>query len=573
MAIAPTTAPATSDSLARLIAERSEELFKAPERASAQSLWEEVSRFVLPHEMSYTEANPRTGGVLRRRNLVDSTAPRALELFASSIHSLMNNPSSQWFRLGVEGERKRDLPTGVQRSLDDLSAELLNLLTSRGMSLYSHLHSAYISLGAFGTACIYLGDLGEGGVHMREFPMADVAVDESALGKIDTVFRRESLSLRQMRQRWPDRPVTAFGSSVAQGGQGQPSEAEVVHAVFPADELVLLLERRGAAAVAGGENDWLARAGEAARMHPWLSVWVNTTDSITLGVGGFPEMPYMVPRWFVARGEVYGRSPGMTVLPDSRMGNQMKETILRGGEKLVDPPWLMPHGSLVSPLRVWAGSITYTDGVISPQALIPPGASRVEYAHELLMSVQQSIRDGFFTPLFATPDSPVKTATQVLQEADERNRALSPMLIRLQEELFHPLLFRAFHLFARKGMIDVSALRDSEALDIEYVSPLIAAHKQTEALGAMRAIEGALPWAQVDPSIMDLWDPLRVGQIIHDGSGMPSDGLRSRSERDAVQRARAEERQMQEAAALTPAVEAGARVRTADAAMIRALSG
>ena len=570
MAIAPTTAPATSDGLARLIAERSEELFKAPERASAQSQWDDIARFVLPQESSYTEAGPRPGANARQRDLTDSTAPRALELFASSIHSLMNNPAKQWFLLGVEGKETRDLPTAVQRGLHDMSVQLLNLLTSRGMSLYSNLHQAYVSLGAFGTACIYLGDLGEAGAHMREFPMADVAVDESVLGKIDTVFRREQLNLRQLMQRWPDRPAGSFGSSVNQAGQGFQNEAEVIHAVFPKAELGLLRDRSAAPAGAAAGDDWLTRA--QAVVHPWLSVWINATDAITLSVGGFEEMPYMVPRWFVARGEIYGRSPGRVAVPDARMGNKMKETILRGGEKLVDPPWLMPSGSLVSPLRVRAGSITYTDGVVSPHALIPPGASRVEYAHDLLMSVQQDIRDAFFTPLFATPDSPVKTATQVLQEADERNRALSPMLIRLQEELFEPLLFRAFRLFARKGMLDTSSVPDSGELDIEYVSPLTAAHKQTEALGAMRAIEGALPWAQVDPSIMDTWEPQRVGQIIHDGSGMPSDALRTRTEKRDVREARDAERRAQEAAALTPAVEAGARVRTADAAMIRALS-
>ena len=567
MARAPIAAPSTSDYLARIIGERCEELFKAPERSSSQSLWEELSRFILPHDSSYTEISPQTGGILRKRDLLDSTAMRSLELFASSIHSLMNNPSTQWFRLGVAGEKKRDLPTGQQRALDDMSTELLKLLTARGMNLYSHLHSAYLSLGAFGTACIYMGDLGEEGVHIREFPMADIAIDENAIGKIDTVFRREMLSLRQVVQRWPDRPIEQLGTSIGQPGQAK--QVEIIHAVFPSDELGLLMAQHSAQDTP--DDEWFARAAQAQQVHPWLSVWINKTDTVTLGVGGFPEFPYMVPRWYVARGEVYGRSPGMTVLPDARMTNRMMDTIVRGAEKLVDPPLMLPHGSLVSPLRVWPGSISYTDGIVSPQPLIPPGASRVEYGQEILITRQQAIREGFFTPLFATPDSPVKTATQVLQEADERNRAIAPMLIRLQEELFHPLLFRAYHLFARKGLLEIDMGQGVEDLDIEYVSPLVAAHKQTESLGAIRAIESALAWAQVDPAVMDIWEPKRVAMVIHDGSGMPSDTLRSRSEMDALERAREQERQQAQSAAITPAVEAGAKVRQADAAMLKAM--
>ena len=50
-----------TDSLARIIGERYEELMKAPERGTLQTLWDELSRYVMPHEQSFSEKNPRTG--------------------------------------------------------------------------------------------------------------------------------------------------------------------------------------------------------------------------------------------------------------------------------------------------------------------------------------------------------------------------------------------------------------------------------------------------------------------------------------------------------------------------------
>ena len=561
-------AEAQTDSLARVLCERYEELLKSSERGTLQGLWDELSRYVMPHEQSFSEINPHTGGILRHRDLLDSTAMRSLELFASSIHSLMNNPASQWFNLGLSGTPRRELPISVQQSLDLMGREMLRELTGRGVQLYSHLHSSYMSLGAFGTACIYVGDMGDG-VHLREFPVADICIDQNAQGAIDTVFRREWMTIRQMRQRWPDLSMEDYGATASRPSISMMDDIEVTHGVFPSSDLALFIASQPGLQ----EDGWIRKAKQQAKATPWLSIWVNKTDAVTLGVGGFQEMPYMVPRWYVARGEIYGRSPGMTVLPDARMTNRMMDTIVRGAEKLVDPPLMLPHGSLLSPLRVWPGSITYTDGIVAPQPLLPPGASRVEYGQDILLTRQQAIREGFFTPLFATPESPVKTATQVLQEADERNRAISPMLIRMQEELFHPLLFRCFWILARQGKLSLPDGVNPQQLDIEYVSPLMAANRQSESLGAIRAMEGALPWAELDRTIADIWHPERVAKIIHDGSGMPAEALRTRSEMDALHRRREEEQKMRQANSIVDPMEAVAKLRTADASMIKAGSG
>ena len=551
-----------TDKVAEAIIQRHEELLKSPERASIQNLWQEISRYILPHESSFLEPVAASGGTLRRRDLLDSTAMRSLELFASSIHSLMNNPASQWFRMGIAGTEQRKLPKSMQEMLDTVSTEMLRYMTGRSVNIYSHLHTTYLSLGGFGTACLYIG-AGDP-LLMREFPMADICIDEDANGVIDTVYRMERMTVRQMMQRWPGRVPEDFGHRAEAGSPND--RLEVVHAVFPSTDLPLLIEQN----MAGHDMGQLQRALDQARLLPWMSVWINKTDAVTIHIGGFDALPYVIPRWYKSRGEIYGRSPGMTTLPDARMTNRMMETIVRGAEKLVDPPLMLPHGSLISPLRAWPGSITYTDGIVDPRPLLPPGASRVEYGQELLLTRQQAIREGFFTPLFATPDSPVMTATQVLHQADERNRAIAPMLIRMQEELFHPLLFRVFNLLRKAGALSIPGELEGQELDIEYVSPLRAAHKQSEALGTVRIMEQLAPWAGLDPTVLDLFDPESVANIVHSGSGAPADILRTTAQMRAVREQRAEQAAAESRMANVDAVEALAGARTADAAMLKA---
>lgn len=540
-----------SDKLAEAIVDR--DARNRADRATWESVWQEIARYMLPSEATFTEEIQP--GVQRNRTILDSTAARSLELFASFLHTLLNNPSLQWFKVNPVGVDATKLGAEWQRWLEAVQRTMLAHMAGRSANLYANLHSVYLGLGGFGTAVLY-AEGANASLRTRQFHLDDVTIEEDASGFVDVVFRRTPFTPRQAKQRWSGLELEDLGGAFVKQGRKDP--VRIIHAVVPTSDEDLMRHMK-------------ARDRRRAEMSPYASVWLNAEDRVTIQVGGYEEFPYMVPRWYKTRGEVYGRSPGMTVLPDARMVNRMMETILRGAEKLVDPPLVVRDGSLVSPVRIFSGGITFTEGDAKIEPLIPPGASRIEYGQELLMSRQSAIREGFFVPLFATPDSPVKTATQVLQEVDERNRAISPMIVRMHEELFHRLIARVFGVLSRGGLLPAPPDDRDFELDIQYVSPLSASQQQMEALGTLRIIEGALPWAQTDPAAMDVFDANEVMKVIHAGSGAPASILRSAAD---VKRLR-DARNKQEMAAgalekLIPAVEAGAKVRGADAAMLKA---
>jgi len=234
-------------------------------------------------------------------------------------------------------------------------------------------------------------------------------------------------------------------------------------------------------------------------------------------------------------------------MPDIRMVNRMQETILRGAEKLVDPPLTVPDGGIVSPVRLQPGGITYTEGQAQPQPLIPTGASRIDVGGQLLQQKQTSIRQAFFVSLFMTQESPVKTATQVAQEVDERNRALAPMLLRLQAELLQPFVRRVFGLLARGGAFeDPPQGLDLSQVDADFVSPLTSSQKQEDALGVQRLMEIVLPFANADEGILDLFDIDEVGRVVQSGTGAPDSILRNEAEIRRLRNARAQQQRRQE---------------------------
>ena len=512
------------DKVAEALCEREEAM--RTERANWETLWQNVTKYVLPNEASFVEKLP--SGLERTRFILDSTAPRSLELFASSLHGLLNNPGLRWVRVGkADDPTAMDIPENKAwaTKVEDL---ILAALTGEEADIYSQLHTIYLGLGSVGTGCAFVDVSPRGKLRVREYHMSDVIMDEGEGEMVDVVMRRWNTTIRRARQRWPG---LELGQSVDDGPGGaskkKPSDkAEFMHVVVPAGDPVIA--------------DIPARVRNLNA--PYYACWINRTDRKTVKYDTYEEFPYLCPRWYKTRGEIYGRSPAMTALPDIRMVNQMSATILRGAEKIVDPPLVIPDGGLVSPARLFPGGITYSEGTIEIKTLIPPGTSRIETGNQLLEARQGAIREAFFTPLFATPESPVKTATQVLQEVDERNRAVSPMIVRVQSELFYGLIRRTYNLLLRADRIPTPppGMR-GDGLTVEYVSPLIASQRQMEALSTVRLFEMMAPWYGLDKGIGDHVDIDKLFPIILRGSGAPADLAKTASAIKKVRDARQEQ--------------------------------
>lgn len=534
-----------SQTLGERVCSREKALRSSEGRKNFEILWQQVARLALPRKAFFNEeVSP---GVERTRWILDSTAPRSLELFASFLHTLLNNPASRWFTLEARDASGRLIESNAAKSwLEDTEKRMLNRMTRHSANVYSHLHQVYFDLGAFGTAVMYVDTMKniDDDLRIRQYHLGDcvVAVDEHGL--VNEIHRQFKYTAEQARARWPKvnlgKMVEEALKSKDEGTRN--NKFRFLHSVVPATSMI--------GQMVPGQS-------------PFVSVWSNTEDRVAVQKGTFEEFPYQVPRWYINDREVYGRSPAITVLPDIRMVNKIKDTLLRGLEKMVDPPLLLPDGGMVSPIRLSPGSISFSDGSVTPQQLIPSTGTGIQLGQFELSSVQETIRDGFFIPLFATPESPVKTATQVLQEADERNKAVSPMLVRQQTELFDPFIRRAFKVMSRAGVfLEPPSDLAGATIEVNYNSPLVASQKQAESLGAARLIEAYSLYSAATEGdgrrIFDNIDPDNLAKVFHEGSGAPMSVLRDET---AIRELReAEDEQQEQAETLSAAIPAAGAV-------------
>ena len=311
-------------------------------------------------------------------------------------------------------------------------------------------------------------------------------MDEDDDERVDTVFRKFKLSVRALAKQFGEDKI---GDKMRAKLNDNPyQEVTIIHVVMPRDE-------RDVRKVDTGNK-------------PFASVYIEPGQKIILRESGFDEFPYVAPRFLKASFEKgYGRSPAMTALPDTKMINVMSRTTIKAAQKQTDPPLMVPDDGFVLPVRTKPGGLNfYRSG---SRDRIEPMNIGANNPLGLQMEEQRrtAIRSAFYVDQIVLGAGPTMTATEVIQRTEEKMRLLGPVLGRLQAELLQPMIERVFQLLVRQNKIPQPPQDIVDRnLDIEYVSPLAKAQRQSEVQSIMRLFELLSPLASVDPGVFDHLD-------------------------------------------------------------------
>lgn len=505
-------------------------------RTEREGLWRILQNFVRPTSLTYEEKQENIDP--RERRILESTAATSLELFASFLMSAVlvaGTAGNAAFRLAPASASGR--PLKLDAAATEFKAWQENAVDEVRHAMFSGphggtetLHNVCLDLGVFGTSCFAVWEAPgrPNPVRWEHYPVWSVSGEIGPGGELSAVYISEKMSKRRAMMRWPDR------KDVFEKQSGD--DIEFLYVAMSAED---------------PDVEALFDEATLARNGRWYGMWVMRTPQVVMSTAAYMEQPIFMPSWYRVDKTVWGRSPAMTALGDTLTANSLMELVIRGTEKLVDPPWQAMDGALLSPLRAYPGGITYTDGERGLSPLLPPGASRIEFGNELLRDRVSRIEKAFFLHLFQdqnpTGSKQPRTAFEVAQGQDERNRAVSPMVQRLQARMIDPLVWRVLGILTRNGAIPPPPLAEGRRLVLVHRSPVVASQQQIDSLGIMRWVEGATFVAQADPTAMDWVDGDACVQRLHEGSGAPAGVLRARAEVEALREARAERAQVEQA--------------------------
>ena len=225
------------------------------------------------------------------------------------------------------------------------------------------------------------------------------------------------------------------------------------------------------------------------------------------------------------------------MLGDIKSLNTMTKTMLRTGEKVADPPLMVPDDGFFN-IDVEPGGISYyrsgTQDVIRPLDV----GNRIPITFQMIQEKRDQVADAFFTTQLQIIDKSRMTAEEVRARMHENMRILGPTIGRLQDEFLDILITRVLDIlrvsFNRQGEPilppppeSVAKVLGQNDLKVRYISPMSKAQRSTDIQSINYYVSTLAMWAQAGfPQVLDNLDIDDAARLIADFGGVPNEVLR-----------------------------------------------
>jgi hypothetical protein len=485
------------------------------QRSTWEDHWQDIADYFLPRKSNITVR--RTKGDKRHDQLYDGTATHALELLSASLNGMLTNTISPWFVLKFRNEAVNQ--DDEANEWLESSAKIMQQVFARS-NFQQEVFEMYHELLAFGTSAMFITDDVKDDLRFKTIHISEIFITENEKGMVDCLVRKFHLKNKNIPAMYPD---AVLPRSLEQAIQNKPyDDSIIIHSVHPSDNPM------------GYDNK---------DNMDFISCHVHQETGTILREGGFKEFPYVVPRYLKSSSnEIYGRSPAMNALPDTKMLNTMCKTTIKAAQKQIDPPLMVPDDGFILPIRTVPGGLNfYRSGTRERIEPLNIGSNN-PLGIQMEEQRRKAIRENFFVDQLMTVQGQNMTATEVLQRTEEKMRLLGPVLGRLQSEFLQPLITRAFNLLLKNNKLPpIPEMLGEQDIEIEYVSPLAKAQKSQELSSVMRGIEIFGSLQNVAP-VFDYVDIDGLVNHIKDVLGLPAKMMKSKAQ---VQEQQQQKQEMQ----------------------------
>lgn len=503
------------------------------DRYNFETLWQRTADLIWP-DMALFQRRNQTQGERRDEFQFDSTGALALERFSAAMESMLTPRTQEWAEL-TPAEKELADDIAVKRYCEQVNSILFRYRYSAAAGFTTATGEHYKGLGAFGNGCTMIMEPPTrlGFRYQAQF-LGEIFVALNFQGEIDTVHRCFEYTHRQAFQQFGDGPKGYFRDMA----EKKPNDKlEFVHCVKPAEDYDPTAMRK---------------------RFPLASYYVCKSLQEIVEEGGYFSMPYAFSRFATSPRETYGRGPAQIVLNTMNTTNEMAKTLLRAGQKAVDPPLLLPDDDILRGFNLRSGALNYggTDSNGNERVKPLQTGANMPLGLDMLEAERLVINDAFYVTLFQVlVESPAMTATEALLRAQEKGALLAPPMGRQQTEYLGPMIARELDILERQGLLPQPPPQLLEAggeLNIEYTAPLNRMQKAEKGVAIARTLEVLAPVAQIDPAVYDRFNFDKISQTLAEVNGVPADCMFTDEEVAETKRGREEQQELGDVLAAAP---------------------
>jgi hypothetical protein len=448
------------------IKKRVDDLFN---RGSLLSLWQTIADNFYPERADFTLT--RNTGDEFADHLSTSYPLIVRRDLGDSIGGMLRPSGQAWFDMSVNRDENRidkagrvflEAATKAQRSAMYDRAAQFTKATKLGDHDYATFGQCVLSaeINLDRMALLY-----------RNWHLRDVAWCQNEYDEIELVARKWKCAAAEATRFFKGRVHPEIARMVTDNSGARAYEkVEFLHIVVRADAYDYTNPLRNG------------------REQGWISLWLDVKNKFVTEEQPRLTSYYIIPRW-APSGSQYAHSPAtIAALPDARLIQAMTYTLLRAGEKAVDPPLIAVQEMIRSDLATYPSGVTWVDPdyderlgeVLRP---IQSDYNGLPIGLQLQEKQMAMIETAFYiNKLTMPPVDHEMTAEEARYRVQQYIRQALPLFEPIEQEYNAPLCEQTFELllgvnaFGPPGSIPES-LQGTD-VQFKFESPLIEVRDQ-----------------------------------------------------------------------------------------------
>ena len=489
-------------------------------RSSLEAYWQTLAYYNLPRKAYITKL--KNVGAKIPTDIYDSTAILACAYFAAGMQAYMSSPQTKWFALAIKDQNlmtKRPVLNYLRDSEDVIYGMINN------SNFYQEDVESYLGLGCFGCDILYGEDDVLEDIRFDCLPMENVVIVNDATGRTRTAYLEFEYNAEQAVGKFGKKAGSKVNEAYAKGDF--TTMFKYLFMVRPRD--VFDISKK-----------------DAINMQ-YESLWIDKETKYVVRESGFREFPFFVSRFAKSKGDPYGYSPAMNVLPDVQMLNQMEHSNIVSAQNMARPPLEIPDEAFLRPFNFNPGGLNIKNAGYPNEHITPIiTGGNVPITIQYIESKQRRIAQAFYNDLFITMEQQGnKTATEVTIMNNQRMQLLGSAVGNIMRDKLSPVIDRCYAIAARKGKLPKlpRELAQAEYI-VQYQSPLARAQKALELNNLSQAMSIIAEFGAVNPSVMDKIDFDKAVDLVANITSIAPDIIRDDGDVEEMRAMRAQQEQM-----------------------------
>ena len=469
-----------------------------------RTIYQECYEYALPQRNLYDGFYE--GGVPGQKKMskvFDSTAIHSTQRFANRIQSSLFPPYRAWCALQAGNEIPKERRAEIQQVLDFYRERMFNTLRQTNFDLSM---SEFLLDLAVGTAVMLIqpGDE-DSPIRFTAVPQYLVSLEEGPHGTVDNVYRKMRLKGDAISLQWSDAKIP-------------PVLQEQINRK-PTEEIELL------EATVYNKDD-----------ATYCYHVIHEKTKAELVYRTMKVSPWIVTRYMKVAGEVYGRGPLITAMPDVKTLNKTLELLLKNAALAVSGVYTAADDGVINPqnIRIEPGAIVPVARNGGPQgpSLQPlPKASDFNVAQIVINDVRMNIKKMLLDDTLPPDNMSARSATEVVQRRNELAQNLGAAFGRSITEAMIPIVKRVLFIMDQTGLIDMPLKVNGGEVKIVPISPLAQAQNMDELNDVMQFAQIV---AGMGPEAMITIKRDEIIDYVAERLGIPARLLTTQDEREQI---------------------------------------